>query len=285
MVSHAASCNQGRHTRNGSNPPTNDYPWDGLKLGSKFWACLAKSLLFHHHVQLRTCSVCSSPGSATLTCSSCPPSSSVQVVTMVPGGRDSSSTLEAVKPAGEISRYRWSSSHDASEPQRNWSVQSSKNMVPCHVSRAHKVLTNHHCLFYLLISPLPYLATSFLNPGFSSLFPSQFWVLFLPGWSSARSSLHIPCPHSRLCPVSLQHLVSGWAPRSLQIYGSPALPSLRRRFLLSCPRLPGRGAEPRNWEEQPVSTSHQESRALALETQGGNTRLASYLVGSLNVSV
>lgn len=141
-------------------------------------------------------------------------------------------------------------------------------------------------LFVFSINLTPPLFSNFLLKSWL-LFPvsPKFWVLFLPGWSSARSSLRIPCPHSRLCPVSLQHLVSGWAPRSLQIYGSPALPSLRRRFLLSCPRLPGRGAEPRNWEEQPVSTSHQESRALALENQGGNARLASYLVGSLNVSV
>lgn len=72
--------------------------------------------------------------------------------------------------------------------------QSSKNTTSSRINRAHKGLTNHCWLCSLLISPLPYLAISSLNPGFSWPFPSQFWVLFLPSLSSATSSPSCPMP-------------------------------------------------------------------------------------------
>lgn len=158
-------------------------------------------------------------------------------------------------------------------------------MAPFQVSSAHKGLINHYCLYYLLISPLPYLSISFLSPGISSPFPSQFWVLFLPRLSSAGSSSSPPLPTSQSLSW-FPTMLSFWLGSMLtQIYLYPALPSLRSRFPLSCPHLPGQGAVHGSWKEELMSTSHQYSRALSLETQGGNACHASYLVESRNVSV
>lgn len=67
----------------------------------------------------------------------------------------------------------------ANEPQRrDWSAELQKYNHLFAYQQGNKGLTSHCGLYSLLISSLPYLAISSVNPGFSRPFPSQFWVLF-----------------------------------------------------------------------------------------------------------
>lgn len=166
--------------------------------GSKFWACLAKPLLlFHQHVKLCASSAPSTPGNAILTHSQprslCPPSSYTEVVTTIlaPGETPTAqgklqSPWVILRRGGIFQIMIISFKRECTELHR---------YSPFYHQKAHKGLTNLYCLFYGLISPLPYLATSSLSPGISSPFPSQSWGLFLPRLSSTGSSPSLTTAH------------------------------------------------------------------------------------------
>lgn len=159
-----------------------EYPWKDMS-GSKFWACLAKPLLlFHRHVKFCAPFVSSTPGNASLTYSQprslCLPSSCTEVVTtiLVPGEtpraqRKLQSPWVILRRGGIFQIMIMSFKRECTELHR---------YTPFLRQKAHKGLTNLCCLFYVIISPLPYLATSSLRLGISSPFPSQSWGLFLP---------------------------------------------------------------------------------------------------------
>lgn len=148
--------------------------------------------------------------------------------------------------------------------------------------KAHKGLTNLYCLFYGIISPLPYLATSSLSPGISSPFPSQSWGLFLPRLSSTGSSpslttTHIPvfvlAPYSAQCLDRL-HIHS----RFIALLLFKACEAGFHSAALTC-------QDGEQCMETEKSSRAPGEQGFATETQGRNAHRASYLVQSRNVSV
>lgn len=262
-----------------------EYLWEEMS-GSKFWACLSKPLvLFHQHVKFCASSVPSTPCNAILTHSQprslfCPPRSYTEVVTTIlvpretPTAQRKLQSLQVILWRGGIFQIMIMNFKRKSTELHRYS--------PFLRQKAQKGLTNLYCLFYVIISPLPYLATSFLGPGISPPFLSQSWGLFLPRLSSTGSSPSLTTTHIPVFVLVSQtpqcldrlHIHSRFIALLLFKASEAGLHSAA----LAC-------QDGEHCMETEKSSWASGKQGFATETQGRNACHMTYLVQSRNVSV